>query len=526
MTVLIRDYAVRLARTRGNDLAYAQQGRTLTWSQIYDRSARLTHAMQSLGLHPGDRVAILSQDRIEMIEHWHACIHTGLVRIGINWRYSPREIDHIVRDADVRFILIQAELVDHVRSHIDEWSHAGCIAVGYGDGHGLPYDYESLISESTAAFDIPHLSDEDPIAISYTSGTTGLPKGAVLTQIGAATQVVSSPYAGGFNSDDVILNNLPGSGFPIFIHTFGISSGAATVLPGRFDVAGTIDNVDRYQVTVMFVVPTMLNAIVQELHRQQRTLDSLRIVVMLGSPVVPEVIRRATEILSCTTFQNWYGSTEVTGAIVMERDLAAHLDSDGPAPVGRPLLHVDVEIHDENDRCVEAGTAGEICARGHLLSHYHQMPEETAQAFRNGWYHTGDVGYQDSLGRIHLTDRKKFMIVSGGYNVFPAVVENILAQHPAVGEVAVVGAPHEHWGEAVVAVVVLATNQQADAKTLIEYCRPRVGQWEVPQHVEFVDSLPIGTTGKIQKIALSKRFHDHPELLVWNTPSDAEALSH
>ncbi|WP_084526631.1 class I adenylate-forming enzyme family protein [Nocardia vaccinii] len=515
MTSYLRETAARLARVRGDDLAYAEGQRTRTWAEIHQRACRLARGFQDLGIEAGQRVGIISQDHIEMIDHWHACFRGGMVRVGINWRYSPREVNHIVEDADLKLILIQDNFVDTLADHLEDWTAVGRILVGYGQTHGLEYDLEEIIASHEPDYAEPVLEPRSPVAISYTSGSTGMPKGAVLTQVGAATQIVTSPYSAGFTSDDVILNNLPGSGFPIFIHTYGMSSGATTVLPGLFNAEETIETVERRGVTVMFCVPTMLNAIEQKCRAQRRHLPSLRTVVLLGSPVVPAIVERAHETFDCT-FQNWYGSTEATGAIVMERDLLGNLEADGPAPVGRPLLHVDVEIHDDQDHPAVQGTTGEICVRGPVIDHYHNMPEATAEAFRNGWFHMGDMGYQDENGRIHLTDRKNFMIISGGYNVYPAVVENVLASHPGVDEVAVVGAAHPRWGEAVVAVVVPTPGRCPAPDELVEFCRSHVGLWEVPRHVEFVDELPVGSTGKIQKRELARKFRENPDRLEWN----------
>jgi acyl-CoA synthetase (AMP-forming)/AMP-acid ligase II len=245
----------------------------------------------------------------------------------------------------------------------------------------------------------------------------------------------------------------------------------------------------------------------------------VRTVVTLGSPSVPAVAARARESLGCD-LQNWYGSTECVGAVCQLRpwdldELKADPEMVGRC-VGRPMLHVDLEIRDADDNPVPPGTTGELCVRGAVMSGYLGRSEETAAALRHGWLHTGDIGFQDPQGFVYVTDRKNFMIISGGYNVYPAVVENVLAEHPDVAEAAVVGAPHERWGEAVVAAVVAAPGRTPVADELIAFCVERLGRWEVPKLVETVSELPTGSTGKIQKSVVRQWYEEDPRRLPWN----------
>ena len=518
--MLLRQIAKRMAKVRAQKSAYIFDGRSWTWSQISELSGRVAGTFREFGVGAGDRVGIVAQDRIEMIAHWHGCMRSGVVRVGLNWRYAPQEMEFIVDDADLKMVVIQDVFVDKLKTSIERWKREGRILVELGNQHGLDFDLDQLLASDRSAPAEPVLSPDSPIAVSYTSGSTGVPKGAVLTQVGAWTQIMSSPYAGGFRTEDVILNNLPGSGFPIFIHTMGMSSGATTVLPGLFSPAAAVEAALAHGVTIMFCVPTMLNAIEQHCSQAGIRIPTLRLIIQLGSPIVPAITERARQTFRCE-FQNWYGSTEANGAICImrESDFTGDPEADRllATSVGLPLPHVDVEIHGDDDRPVGAGTIGEICVRGPVLQSYLNRPEETAEAWRGAWFHMGDIGYQDASGHIFLSDRKHFMIVSGGYNVYPAVVENVLAQHPAVAEVAVVGAPHPKWGEAVVAVVVRARDTaDVTSEQLIAHCSASVGKWEVPKHVEFVEALPLGTTGKIQKREIRNWFLSDRLRCPWN----------
>ncbi|WP_067899347.1 class I adenylate-forming enzyme family protein [Nocardia vaccinii] len=515
---LLPDLVGRLAVTRADGVAYADGERSLSWAEIASRRLALTGALAELGMKQGDGTGIIASDRVELLEHWHACLVGGYVRVGINWRYSPREIDHIVQDADLRVIFIEDRFSDQLAAEIHRWRDEGRVLVGIGAGHDLEHDMRALCDHADG--EPAAVGPNDTVAVSYTSGTTGWPKGAILTHGAAGAALFATALGAGLRSDDVILNNLPGSGFPIFIHTHAVAVGATTVLPTRFSAEGSLELIEQHGVTVMFCVPTMLHGIEELARVRGITNTSLRTVVTLGSPSVPAVVDRVRRTLGCEV-QNWYGSTEATGAVCQLRpwdltELSAEPEMVGRC-VGRPMAHVDLVIRGEDGREVPRGAVGEICVRGAVMAGYLGRPAETAAALHHGWLRTGDLGSQDSRGFVYVTDRKKFMIISGGYNVYPAVVENALAEHPDVGEVAVVGAPHEKWGEVVVAVVVPVGERKVSATALIDYCAPRMGKWEVPKHIEFVEELPKGTTGKVQKSEIRQWFDQRPELLPWNS---------
>jgi acyl-CoA synthetase (AMP-forming)/AMP-acid ligase II len=314
----------------------------------------------------------------------------------------------------------------------------------------------------------------------------------------------------------VVLNNLPMPGFPIYLSSYAMSRGATTVLPRLFDPAATADLARAHGVTIMIAVPTMLPAIIDAAAGRLDAFAGLRAIIMLGSPSTPGILARARDAFGCE-LQNWYGSTETNGAICMLRDAdrAEFPDRDLSGSVGRPLLHVDFAILDDDANVLPRGQSGEIAARGPLLTGYHNNPAETRRALGDGWVRTGDIGFQDDAGFVFLQDRKSFMIISGGFNVYPAVVETVLSQHPGVHQVAVVGAPHPRWVEAVVAVVVKAPGSDVGADDLIAFCEPRVGRWEVPKHVEFVDALPMAASGKLDKRGLRARLAEEADRLPW-----------
>jgi acyl-CoA synthetase (AMP-forming)/AMP-acid ligase II len=526
--MLVRDILRRHARIRPDETAYVEGSRRLTWADLERQSRFLGASLRALGLVPGDRCGILAGDHLEMIVHWYACLRFGFVRTGINWRYSAQEMRHIVGDSQMRALVVQAGLGDVLSDELHAIEAAGVRLVGIGPDHGLEHDFSQLSALNDHPADEPELGADDDIALSYTSGTSGVPKGALLSQRGALAQLVAAPFSAGLRADDVILNNLPGSGFPIFIHTHSLSIGATTVMPGRYSAAGTVDLIEQAGVSVLFCVPTQLQAIVDAGRERGVGRHRLRLVIMLGSPVVPAYVESARELFGCE-FQNWYGSTEATGVVTMLRpvDLTGDptIDSELATSVGRPLYHVDIEVRDDSDVEVPRGTTGEICVRGDVLKGYVNNVAESERALRGGWLHTGDIGVMDERGFLHLKDRRSFMIVSGGYNVYPAVVERILTDHPAVEAVAVVGAEHPRWGEAVVAVVVPRSGHEVTADDLISYCTSRVGRWEVPKHVEFVTELPVGSTGKVQRKDVREWFRAEPTRLPWVADPAGTALT-
>ena len=513
--LLPRDFIRRCAASYPDKAAFVDGDRIASWGAMHERSGRLAGALQAMGVAKGDVVAILSHDHLEVVEHWFACMKLGAVRVGINWRYAPREILHLIRDAGARILFVQANcvaLLDEIRGEIDS---AGVRLIGYGEDHGLPDDYETLLTNHGAPMELPPLAPEDLIALSYTTGTTGLPKGALWTQRGVLDCVVNSMLQLGLQYEDSYFAPFPMAGVPILCGTLGMVTGMTVILPdGDFNPQRALELMTRHRATAAIFVPTMLQAVLNTYKAGDYDLSALRLLTYGSSPATPALIRDAMETFGCEIMQ-LYGLTESTAGWLSFLRHDEHLRGLAGEPhlltsCGKPALHADLSIRSPQDgQEVPIGEVGELWARGTTnIPGYLNLPAENAELFSGEWLRTNDLARRDAEGFYYLTDRRKFMIITGGYNVYPVVVENVLAEHPAVAEVTVVGVPHPHWGEAVVAVIAKRPNADASEQELIDFCRGRVGRWEVPKHIEFVDALPKGATGKIAKYQIREWLRD------------------
>lgn len=519
--MLPRDFISRCARSFPEKVAYIDGGRMRTWREMHERSDRLAAALQSLGVGKGDVVAMLGHDRIEVFEHFFACMKIGALRTGVNWRYSEREMLHILDDCDAKVLIVHDECVPLLEKHLPALREKGLRIIGYGEGHGQPLDYETLLRESGGVPEMPPLAEDDLIAISYTSGTTGLPKGAQLTQRGVREALVHTTLAIGLRHGDVWASVFPASGITLLIGCFNLVNGMTVVLPdGFFRPKRFLELVEENGVTSTILVPTMLKAVTEEQRSGSFDISSLRLMAYGSMPATPALIRRAYETFGCG-FQHWYGASEGTGgwyAFLLEDEhrLALEEEPELLTSCGRPLLHIEMTIRGPDDEELPPGEVGEVWVAGDIvMAGYLNRPGENEEVFSGRWLRTGDLGKFDERGYLYLVDRKKFMIISGGYNVYPVTVENALAEHPAVQEVTVVGVPHPDWGEAVVAAAVLAPDETATPEELVDFCRERVGRFEVPKHVEVVDELPKGVTAKVQKHEVKAWFEKDPDRLPW-----------
>lgn len=500
--MFLRDFIRRCARNFGPDVAYVDARVVRTWAEMDDRSSRLAAALQKLGMRKGQVTAILSHNRVELAEHWFACLKSGFARAGINWRYSLRDKLHTIRDSDARVILVEARCVDDLRDHYEELIAEGRAVIGFGAAHGLDLDLDRLIEGTVEAPFMPDLADDDIAMIGYTSGTTGSPKGVLLSQKNCVTAVIHHVQVNGYTKNDVRIYSTNPAGININGMCMNMLVGMKTIVDD-YSTDRFLENVEQHRVTTVTLVPTMLGRLIDQVRTGHHDVSSLRQICYGTMPATPALIRNAYNTFDCT-FLNRYGASESTGAIAALDDdghkLALSAEPELLLSVGKAMPHAEVSIRDEQGAELPEGELGTVWIRSDaVMRGYLNRPEETQDALRGGWLKTGDFGRMDERGYIFLGDRKSHMIVSGGFNVYPIVVENALAEHPAVGEAVVVGVAHPEWGEAIAAAVSLFPGQSATSEELIAFCRSRVSRFEIPKYVEIFDVLPTGNTDKLNK---------------------------
>jgi len=493
----VADVIRRHAAERGDVVAIRHGSRALTYRVLDERSSRLAQALLASGVGPGSRVAHLDRTGPEVIELLFATSKIGAVLVPLNWRLAVAELTRIVADAAAPLLIAGGAFAGPASAVADGLSvPPRVVEVGP--------DYEQWIADHDPVDPGGRGASGDTVVQMYTSGTTGVPKGVLTTHRNLAAAAETSPRWG-FDADTVSLTPLPmfhigGIGWAFL----GLWNGATTTLVSEFAAEAVLDVLELERVTNAVFVPTMLQMLVAVPGAAERDYSALRSIAYGASPITTPVLKGALRTFRCALF-GVYGLTETTGAAV-QLDAADH-DPDGPREhllrsVGRPYPWVELRIVEPVTRAA-CGTreVGEVWLRApNVMAGYFNRPAETAAALTaEGWLRTGDGGYLDDEGYLFLTDRIKDMIVSGGENVFPVEVEEALAQHPAVDEVAVIGVPDERWGEAVKALVVLRAGEAATVDGLIAFARERLAGYKLPRSIEFVGDLPRTPSGKVLK---------------------------
>ena len=479
------------------------EGVTWSFAELHERSSRTANALRLEGVGFGDRVAVLTKNAPEFYELIFACSKIGAILAGLNWRLAPPEISAIMKDATPTIVIVGPDEAGLINS--DARGTAGLRRV---ITLGAEYDAFSAGGDQTDP-GVPGHADDVTLLV-YTSGTTGKPKGVMLTNHGMSFTPRLGAEVWGMGRDSVNLVAMP------MFHIGGIGNGLGTmawgghtVLMRDVDAVKAIDNIVSYGVTHSFFVPAVVQTLLNTPGVEQADLSSLQLLKYGASPIGDTLLRRAVDVLGCR-FMQVYGMTEASGTIVVlnpedhdpDGDRSGLLRSCGRALPWVALRIIDPDTLDD----VKNGAVGEIWVKSEMLMKgYWNNPEATREAITpDGWLRTGDAAYQDDAGYVYLYDRFKDMIVSGGENVYPAEVENVLSNHPAILEVAVIGVPHERWGETVKAVVVLRPGQQAQATALINFAREHLARFKCPTSVEYVDTLPRTASGKLLKRELRR----------------------
>jgi long-chain acyl-CoA synthetase len=485
--------ALNLTRTAAehpDEIAVKLDDAAFNYGLLDNASQRVSAMLKQEGIEPGDRVAIMLPNVPYFPAVYYGVLRAGAVVVPMNVLLKGREVAYYLSDSGAKIIFAWHGFLEAAQQGAEQAGDVQVVAVKPGEIEGVIFAHEP-------DEDVAERAADDTAVILYTSGTTGKPKGAELTHSNLRQNVAASARLFDLGVGDVIFGGLP------LFHSFGqtctmnaaISKGATVTLLPRFDPAKALEVIARDKCTVFEGVPTMYGALLNHPDREDFDVSCLRVCASGGASMPVEVMRGFEEAFGCKVLEG-YGLSETSPVASFN-----HPDRERkPGSIGTPLEGVEFRLVDDDGKDVAAGEIGEILIKGHnVMKGYWQRPDATAESIKDGWFATGDMAKVDDDGYYFIVDRKKELIIRGGYNVYPREVEEVLYEHPAVREAAVVGIPHDEWGEEVGAAVALKDGESVDADELIAFVKEQVAGYKYPRKVWFVDELPKGPTGKILK---------------------------
>jgi long-chain acyl-CoA synthetase len=502
VSVILRQSAARLPDKTALVL---DQGARLSYAELDTLSDRVAANLVADGLAPGAPVGLMLPNLAEFVFAYFGILKAGGVVVPINPLYRKGEVLHYLRDSGAHALIAWEPFAEQALAAAAEAGGVRSYVVGL-PGHEPPpgtWSFDRLLREAAAIEPAQTMAD-DTAVILYTSGTTGRPKGAELTHFNLFMNCHVSGQLFGVLEDDVVLGALP------LFHAFGQSSvmnvaihfGCTLSLLSRFDALKALEAIQRDRVTLFSGVPTMFFALLAAPELDQYDISSLRTATSGGASLPAEVLDAFEKRFEVPILEG-YGLSETSPTATFNQSVERRR----VYSVGTPIWGVDVRVAGEDGVELPAGRdhVGEVLIRGHcVMKGYHGNPEATAEALEGGWLHTGDMGYRDPDGYLFIVDRKKDLVIRGGMNVYPREVEEVLFAHPAVAEAAVIGVPDARLGEEVMAVVSLRPDLTASEEDLIAYCRERLAAYKYPRQIRFMDRLPLGATGKVDKVQIRR----------------------
>ncbi|MFN2426967.1 MAG: fatty acid--CoA ligase [Candidatus Binatia bacterium] len=496
---VLADLTRQQARRRPDDVAHVFENRTTTFGELDARASRIANGLVDLGIAPQARVGYIGLNSDRFFETVYGCFKANAVLVGVNWRLAPPEIVYVLGDAGAEILFVGAEFVEAIEAIRDRLTTVKHV-IAVDGGHATWPAYEEWRDVRSSIDPEIAIDPDDDVIQLYTSGTTGHPKGVRLTNANYIAFFELARQAGwaDYDAGDANLVAMPN------FHVAGVNMGLLTTAQGaraiimkQVEPAKVLQFIADYRINNMFLVPAVIQFLLQVPGADTTDFSSLRRVFYGASPISEDVLLRAAKLFGCT-FTQLYGLTETVGAGTA-LDGPSHDPARGKLrSCGKPYPGFEIRVVDPNGKPAPQGEVGEIVMKSAtVMKGYWGKPEETAKAIVDGWFLTGDAGFFDEEGYLYIHDRVKDMIVSGGENIYPAEVENALMSHAAVADVAVIGVPDEKWGEAVKACVVLRPGSEASADDIVAFCKTRIASYKCPKSVDFVPALPRNPSGKI-----------------------------
>ena len=493
-------------------LAAVKDDSKITYRELRDKANQLGHALLDMGLKKGDRVGTLTANSIESLILDYGLAKAGLTQVILHEGIvAPSDNAYMANDSNAGVIVYSARYSDHVgqmEPHLNGARRFLCIS----ETAAVPSrgdDFYQVISSQPTSDPDAEVGEDDVISIYYTGGTTGVPKGCIHASRNRVHTYLTAMAEIGLGVRHTFLHVAPMShASNVFMIPVCLRGGTQVILD-RFTPELFLETVAKHKVTASFIVPTILYRILDYPGLKSYYCSSLNTIIYGASPIGPERLRQALAAFG-PIFVQVFGQTEAPmfmTTLSKEDHVVSLKEEDRLSSCGRPTIMCQLRLVDDEDKEVALGGEGEIAVRTpNMMNGYLNKPEETAKTMKNGWLHTGDIGRRDEDGYVYILDRKKDMVISGGWNIYPKEIEATIHEHPAVADVAVVGVPDPNWGEALKAVVVLHPGKKATAEEIIQFCKERKGSIKAPKSVDFVDQIPLTSVGKHDKKALRERY--------------------
>lgn len=512
------DLLSRSARKFPNKTSVVFGDKRLTYKEVDDRANAFANSLLRMGVKRGDRVVLLADNTYEWIEMYFAPAKASATFVPINTTAVPREMEFVLNYVSPKVLILQPRFLDMIQSMKSRLSSIESYVVMSADVPGME-NYERLIRENSKEEPVVEIDPLDIGLIIFTGGTTGMPRGAMHTHRGMIFNVHSMAIGLKQDSNDVEMHVTPiyhtAMASQIMCSTF---LGNKHVIVPKFEAVKVLELIAKERVTCGFVVPTIVNMLLQVPDLEKYDLSSLRALYYGGAPMPIKLLEQALKRIP-SGFIQFYGQTE--GFLMAVLPPEDHV-VEGPSEkvkksraAGTALVNYELKVVDNEDREVPVGEVGEIVAKGPtVMAGYWDRPEETAEAMRGGWLHTGDLARMDEDGYLYIVERKKDMIISGGKNIYCPEVEEVLYRHPAVLEATVFGIPDDHWGESVKAAVALKPGKELTEEELIQYCTENLASYKKPNSVDFLKELPKSPAGKILKRVLRDKYWANKEMKI------------